>query len=111
MSAAAAAVAASRRRLHELVAAFAGAGAIDAAHARTLQEVGMRDRPHALQRLRDRRVAHLVGGDRYWIDMAAWQALQRRRKRLVLIVAFAAFVAGIIASGALAAWLPAVFAR
>ena len=108
MSAAAAAAAASQRRQRELVAAVAGAGAVDALHARTLEEVGARDRLHALRHLRDHGVLHLAGPDRYWVDLPAWQALRRRRKRLVLVVALIAFIVGVIASGALAAWLPAI---
>ena len=105
MSAAAAAAAANRRRQHALVAAFAGAGATDASHARTLEELSVRDQVHALQRLREQDVVRLAGPGRYWLDLAAWQALQRRRKRWLLIVAFIAFVIGLLASGGLAAWL------
>ena len=109
MSAAAAAAAASQRRQRELVAAFAGAGAVDAGHARTLEELGVRDRLHALKQLRDHGVLHLAGPERYWVDLAAWQALRQRRRRLVLLIALIALVVvGLIASGALAAWLPAV---
>jgi len=108
MSAAAAAAAANRRRQHALVAAFAGAGAIDATHARTLEELGVRGQAHALQRLRDQEIVRLAGPGRYWVDLPAWQALRRRRKRLVLVVALIAFIVGVIASGALAAWLPAI---
>jgi len=111
MSAATAAVAASRRRQRELVAAFAGAGAVDATHARTPEELGVRDRLHVVQHLRDRGVLRLAAPGHYWVDLHAWQALRRRRKRLVLIVALIAFVIGVIASGALAAWLPAVLAH
>jgi hypothetical protein len=108
MSAAAAVAAAGQRRQRELVAAFAAAGAIDALHARTLEELGVRDRLNALKHLRDHGVMHLAGPERYWVDLAAWQALRRRRKRIVLIVALIALVVGLIASGALAAWLPSI---
>lgn len=106
MSAAAAAVASRRRRQHVLIAALAGAGATDAAHARTLEELGVRDVTHALRQLREREVVRLAGPGRYWVDMTAWQALQQRRKRLLLVVGFIAFVIGLLASGGLAAWLP-----
>jgi hypothetical protein len=106
MSAAAAAAAANRRRQHALVAAFAGAGAIDATHARTLEELGVRGQAHALQRLRDQEIVRLAGPGRYWVDLPAWQALQQRRKRWLLIVGFIAFVIGLVVSGGLAAWLP-----
>jgi len=111
MSAAAAVAAASQRRQREIVAAFAAAGAVDAVHARAPEDLGVRDRLHALQHLRDRGVLHLAGPGRYWVDLATWQALRRRRKRLALTVALIAFVVGVLASGALAAWLPAVIAR
>jgi hypothetical protein len=111
MSAATAAVAASRRRQRALVAAFAGAGAVDAAHARTPEELGVRDRLHVVQHLRDHGVLHLATPGRYWVDLDAWQALRRRRHRLALAIAIILALAALVASGALAAWLPAVFTR
>jgi hypothetical protein len=111
MSAAAAVAAASQRRQREIVAAFAGAGAVDAEHARTAEELGVRDRLHAMRHLQDRGVLHLAAAGRYWVDLAAWQALRHRRRRIALVIALIAALAALLASGALAAWLPAVIAR
>ena len=111
MSAAAAAAAASQRRQREIVAAFAGANATDAAHARTPEELGVRDRLHAMRHLQGHGVLHLTASGRYWVDLPAWQALRQRRRRIALAIALIAALAALLASGALAAWLPSVIAR
>jgi hypothetical protein len=111
MSAAGAVAAASQRRQREIVAAFAGAGATDAAHARAPEELGVRDRLHAMRHLQDHGVLHLAGPGHYWVDLAAWQALRDRRRRIALVIALVAALAALLASGALAAWLPSVIAR
>ena len=107
---AAAAAAASQRRQRKIVAAFAGAGAVDAAHARTPEELGVRDRLHALRHLQDHGVLHRAADGRYWVDLPAWQALRQRRRRLALAIAVLAALVALLASGALAALLPAVIA-
>ena len=111
MSAAAAAVAASQRRQREIVAAFAGAGAIDAAHARSPEELGVHDRLHAMRHLQERGVLQLAAPGRYWVDLPAWQASRQQRRRGALVIALIVALAALLASGALAAWLPSVIAR
>jgi len=111
MSAAGAVAAVSQRRQREIVAAFAGAGAINAAHARSPEELGVRDRLHAMRHLQDRGVLHLAAPGRYWVDLAAWEASRQQRRRMALVIALIAALAALLASGALAAWLPAVIAR
>jgi hypothetical protein len=94
VSAASAAVAVRMRRQREAVAAFVGAGAIDAAHARSFAELGIADHGHAraLRQLREHAVVRLAEGDRYWVHMATWDALRRRRHRILAVVLIAALV-------------------
>lgn len=106
MSAAAIAAAAAQRRQRELVAAFAGAGAVDAAHARTPAQVGAPDHPRALQRLRDHGVLRMGATGCYWVDLGAWQARRRRARRFALAMALLAIVVA-----TLVAVMPALLLR
>ena len=93
MSAAAAAAIARRQR--QVIAAFAAAGAIDDAHARTPEELALGDRLRALQRLRDRNVIRMAAPGRFWVDLTAWQAFRRRRRRLALVLGLVAITLGL----------------
>ncbi|MFL6592070.1 MAG: hypothetical protein ACJ8GK_05110 [Luteimonas sp.] len=97
MSAAAAATAAMARRQRQLVAVFSAAGAIDAAHARTPEELALGDRLRALQQLRDRNVIRMAAPGRFWVDLVAWQAFRRRRRRLALVLVLVALTLGLVA--------------
>ena len=96
MSAAAAAAAASARRQRHVVAAFAAAGATDAAHARSVRELALDDRLRTLQQLRDRAIVRMAAPDRFWVDLDAWQAFRARRRRLALVLALVALAMGIV---------------
>jgi hypothetical protein len=93
---------AQRRRQRAMVAAFAAAGATTAHHARTPEALGIGTRLRTLQRLRDAGVVRMASPGRYWADLAAWDALRRRRVRLVLAMSTAALFG-------LAAMTPAVW--
>ena len=81
----------------KLVARFRQAGAIAPDAARPLSEVGARD-GIALHRLCRREVIREPRTGRFYLDVATWEALQTRQRRLlaVLILASLAVLAFVL---------------
>ena len=67
-----------------MVARFRAAGAVDAARARTLEELNL-ERGLILRRLRERAVIRDAGGERYYLDEPSWAAVRRSRRRAIHI--------------------------
>ena len=67
-----------------MVGRFRTAGAINAAQARTLEELGLQ-RGLILRRLRERAVIRDAGGERYYLDELSWAAVRRSRRRAIHI--------------------------
>jgi hypothetical protein len=69
-------------RERRLVARFRTAGAVSAAQARTLEDLGIA-RGVALRRLRERAVIRDAGGERFYLDEPSWAAVRRSRRRAI----------------------------
>ena len=69
----------------KLVSAFEDAGAINAAHARTAAQLGVQP-GMAWQHLVGHAVLRCPGEARYFLDVANWQRLRRRRRYLAFVV-------------------------
>jgi len=79
MSTVAAVILMKERRM---VARFREAGAVTAAQARTLEDLGLA-RGIVLRRLRERAVVRDAGGERYYLDEPSWAAVRRSRRRSI----------------------------
>ena len=99
MGAAVAAIIVAKER--EIVDAFRDVGAVDAASAVSIDQVGI-DENIGFRRLRDHEVIREAMPDRYYLDEGVWAAVQRTRRRIGLtFVAIAAILAGGLALGVL----------
>jgi hypothetical protein len=67
-----------------VVEAFRAAGATNAERARTLEALSLHD-GLAVARLRDRAVIRDAGQGRFYVDLAAWHAVRRTRRRLLIV--------------------------
>jgi hypothetical protein len=67
-----------------VVEAFRAAGATNAETARTLEALRLHD-GLAVARLRDRAVIRDAGQGRFYVDLAAWRAVRRIRRRLLIV--------------------------
>lgn len=66
----------------KMVSRFRAAGAVGAAQARSLEELGVA-RGVILRRLRERAVIRDAGGERYYLDEPSWAAVRRSRRRAI----------------------------
>ena len=82
MSTVVALILAKERRM---VARFRAAGAVSAASARALVDLGI-ERGIILRRLRERAVIRDAGGERYYLDEPSWAAVRRSRRRAIHIL-------------------------
>jgi hypothetical protein len=90
MGAAAAAVIIKRER--DLVDHFRRVGATSPDTAKTPDEIGV-DGPMTWFRLVDDAVIRSAGDGRFYLDALTWEALERRRKRVMMI----AFIIAVLA--------------
>jgi hypothetical protein len=99
----AAAVAVLIRREREVVEACRRAGAVSAATARPLRELGLSDSP-GVDRLKDRAVLRMGAPGTWYLDEPSFEALLRGRQRLMLVLVLcsaAVLVGGLVTLGAL----------
>ena len=89
---AAAAAAIIIKRERDLVEHFRRVGALSPATARTKDEIGV-DGRMAWFRLVDDAVIRAADDGRFYLDVLTWEALERRRRRLVTVAVTLAAVA------------------
>jgi hypothetical protein len=99
----AAAVAIVIRREREVVEACRRAGAISAATARPLRDLGLSE-SRGVDRLKDRAVLRMGAPGTWYLDEPAFEALRRMRHRLILVLMVASaavLLGGLVTLGAL----------
>jgi hypothetical protein len=86
-----------RRRELEVVDDFRAAGAISPTTAQAYMSIGLGE-SLALKRLRDRAVIREAAPGAYYLDEEVWAAVRRTRRRiaLIIIVALAALLLGVL---------------
>jgi hypothetical protein len=73
------------RKERELVELFTREGATSPVAAKTLHQLNIDDHGVAMRRLRNRAVVRETGG-RFYVDLESWEAMQRTRRRIALIM-------------------------
>lgn len=87
-------------RQRDLVDRFRDAGATSPSTARTLGELHVRP-GLILSRMSSRGVFVHAGGDRWWLDAAAWNRFRDRQRRRLVLTAILIVAGGVLLVGAM----------